>query len=113
MAYEFIVYDAADGVGTITFNRPDKYNAFNRSMVAETIDAVKSAARDEAVRALVLTGVGKAFSSGQDLRELNELMVSDGRDLKIGDHLRSGYNDLVTRLRTMEKPVVAAINGVA
>ncbi len=113
MAYETILYTVADGVATITFNRPDKYNAFNQPMVAEAIDAVKSAARDDSVRALVLTGAGKAFSSGQDLRELNDLMVSDGKGLNIGDHLRRGYNDLVARLRTIEKPVLGAINGVA
>jgi 2-(1,2-epoxy-1,2-dihydrophenyl)acetyl-CoA isomerase len=113
MAYEGIVYESADGVATIAFNRPDKYNAFNRTMVNETIDAIKSASRDDAVRALVLTGAGKAFSSGQDLRELNDLMQSDGRDLKIGEHLRRGYNDLVSRLRAVEKPVLGAINGLA
>jgi len=112
MTYETILYAAADGVATITFNRADKYNAFNRSMVSETIDAVKSAARDDAVRTLILTGAGKAFSSGQDLRELNELIASDGSNLKIGDHLRRGYNDLVSRLRTIEKPVIGAINGI-
>jgi 2-(1,2-epoxy-1,2-dihydrophenyl)acetyl-CoA isomerase len=113
MAYETILYTVADGVATITFNRPDKYNAFNQSMIMETIDAVKTAARDDAVRALALTGAGKAFSSGQDLRELNDLMSANGRDLKIGDHLRRGYNDLVLRLRAVEKPVLGAINGVA
>ncbi len=113
MDYQTIRYEVTDAVAVITFNRPEKYNAFNRAMVSETIDAVKTAARDDAIRALVLTGAGQAFSSGQDLRELNELIQQDGNNLRIGDHLRGGYNDLVSRLRTVEKPVIGAINGVA
>ena len=113
MTYEAILYNAADGVATITLNRPDRYNAFNETMIQETIDAVKTAGRDDGVRALVLTGAGKAFSSGQDLREMQALTQDARNGSVISDHLRSGYNALVTRLRTVEKPVIGAINGLA
>ncbi len=110
--YETILYHVADGVATIIFNRPDKYNAFAQKMIMETIQAVQQAAQDESVRAVILTGAGKAFSSGQDLREMSALMA-EGKGEIITDHLRRGYNELVKQLRTIEKPVVGAINGLA
>jgi 2-(1,2-epoxy-1,2-dihydrophenyl)acetyl-CoA isomerase len=113
MTFETILYSTDDGVATITLNRPERYNAFNDTMIRETIEAVKTAGRDEAVRALALTGAGKAFSSGQDLYEMQVLTQGTGAASVISDHLRSGYNALVTRLRTLEKPVVGAINGLA
>jgi 2-(1,2-epoxy-1,2-dihydrophenyl)acetyl-CoA isomerase len=116
MGYETILCDAADGVTTITLHRPEKYNAFNEQMIAETMDAVKAAARDETIRAIVLTGAGKAFSSGQDLHEMQAVVQTghqNGNHQTIGEHLRRGYNVLVTLLRTTEKPIIAAINGVA
>jgi 2-(1,2-epoxy-1,2-dihydrophenyl)acetyl-CoA isomerase len=113
MTFETILYSTDDGVATITLNRPDRYNAFNETMIQEAIEAVKAAGRDEAVRALVLTGAGKAFSSGQDLHEMQALTQGTEAASVISDHLRSGYNVLVTRLRTLEKPVIGASNGLA
>ncbi len=110
--YETILYHIIDSVATISFNRPDKYNAFNEKMVMETIQAVQDAAQDESVRAVILTGTGKAFSSGQDLREMSALMASGNGEI-IRDHLRRGYTELVKGLRTLEKPVIGAINGLA
>ena len=69
MAYETIIYDVQDGVGTITLNRPDSYNAANEQLTTDLQDALKQAAEDEAVRVVVLTGAGKAFCSGQDLKD--------------------------------------------
>jgi len=112
MAYEFILYQCADSVATITLNRPDKYNALTTVMVDELINALKAARRDDSVRALVLTGAGKAFSSGQDLNELGQVMAG-AEPTAIGEHLRRGYNELVRGLRSTEKPILAAINGVA
>jgi 2-(1,2-epoxy-1,2-dihydrophenyl)acetyl-CoA isomerase len=112
MGYETILCESADSVNTITLHRPEKYNAFNEQMIAESIDAVKSAARDETIRAIILTGEGKAFSSGQDLHEM-QATVQNGNHSTIGDHLRRSYNTLVTLLRSTEKPIIAAINGVA
>ncbi len=111
--FETILYSTDNGVATITLNRPDRYNAFNEIMIQETSEAVKTAGRDDAVRALVLTGAGKAFSSGHDLYEMQALTQDATNSNVISEHLRSGYNALVTRLRTLEKPVLGAINGLA
>ncbi len=109
MAYETILYEVADGVGTITLNRPSKLNAFNDQMIGETTDAFKSAGRDAAVRCVVITGAGRGFSSGQDLGDFKER----GEDVSIGEHLRHGYHRLIRQMVALEKPIIGAINGVA
>jgi 2-(1,2-epoxy-1,2-dihydrophenyl)acetyl-CoA isomerase len=109
MAYETILYEVSDRVATITLNRPDKLNAFNDQMIQESIDAFKQAGRSDDVRCVLITGAGRGFSSGQDLKD-----VQDREDsFSIGDHLRRGYNRLIERMVTLEKPVIGAINGVA
>jgi len=96
------------GVFTITLNRPATYNAFDEAMKKELGGALKDAARDQAVRCVVLRGAGeKAFCSGQDLKEFQ----GTGRSLR--ESLERSYNPLIRRLREMEKPVIAMINGVA
>lgn len=109
MAYETILYEVADGVATITLNRPSKLNAFNDAMIGETLDALKAAARDDAARSIVLTGAGRAFSSGQDLAAFQER----GEGGSIAEHLRHGYHRVVRQMVTLEKPIVGAINGIA
>jgi 2-(1,2-epoxy-1,2-dihydrophenyl)acetyl-CoA isomerase len=109
MSYETILYELDQSVATITFNRPESLNAFNDQMIAETTAALKAAGRDDAVRCVVLTGSGRAFSSGQDLKDVQ----SREGQISIGDHLRQGFNKLVKGIVTLEKPVVGAINGVA
>ena len=109
MEYETIRYEVTGGVLTITLNRPDKLNAFNEQMIQETIAAFKQAGRDDSVRCVVLTGAGRGFSSGQDLKGFEERE----EDISIGEHLRRGYNRLITRMATLEKPIIGAINGVA
>lgn len=105
MAYETILYEVADGVGRITLNRPEKLNSLNAQMHKELIAALRQAAKDPAVRCLVLTGAGRGFCAGQDLADLGVQ--------SIGDLIRQNYNVWVTQIRTMEKPVLAAVNGVA
>lgn len=112
MTGDLILTERREGVLTLIFNRPDVLNAFNDPMTGALLDALKQAERDPAVRCLVLTGAGRGFSSGQDLGAFVERERSD-QPVSIGEHLRRGYNVLVTRLRTIEKPVIAAINGVA
>jgi 2-(1,2-epoxy-1,2-dihydrophenyl)acetyl-CoA isomerase len=90
-------------VQTITFNRPDKMNAFNRALHVALRDALKEA-RDPEVRAVVITGAGRAFSAGQDLTELGE--TGD-----VGAALRETYHPNVLAVRALEKPVIAAVNG--
>ena len=109
MSYETILFDVHNGVATITLNRPETLNAFNDQMIAETTDAFKQTARDKAVRCIVITGSGRGFSAGQDLKDV----MQRGPNIAIGDHLRHGYNQLITRMVTLEKPIIGAINGVA
>ena len=101
-----VLYETNDGVATITLNRPRAYNAFTAAMHAELMVALKQAERDEAARCIVLTGAGKAFCSGQDL---NDLVPNEA----IGALVRERYNPLILKLRTIPKPIVAAVNGVA
>jgi len=93
-------------VATITMNRPDALNAFDRGQRAELLDGLCRASNDAAVRVVVLTGAGRAFSAGADIKEL------DG-DRKVEDALNSEYASFLNVLRAMEKPVIAAINGPA
>jgi 2-(1,2-epoxy-1,2-dihydrophenyl)acetyl-CoA isomerase len=90
-------------VQTITLNRPEVFNAFNRAMHAGLRDAFKEA-RDPEVRAVVVTGAGKGFCAGQDLKEFSE-----GGD--VSDSLRATYHPNVLAIRALEKPVIAAVNG--
>jgi 2-(1,2-epoxy-1,2-dihydrophenyl)acetyl-CoA isomerase len=101
-----VLYEIDGGVATITLNRPQAYNAFDRRMHAELIRVLKEAERDPAARCIVITGVGKAFCSGQDLKDL-------APDESFGALVRERYNPLVLRLRAIPKPIVAAVNGVA
>jgi 2-(1,2-epoxy-1,2-dihydrophenyl)acetyl-CoA isomerase len=114
-AFETLLVATGDGVLTITLNRPESYNAFDARMCVELSTVLKAAARDEAVRCLVITGAGKAFGSGQDLQEIRGKYesVPPGGDLDFGSHLRTRYNPILARLRTLEKPVIASVNGVA
>jgi 2-(1,2-epoxy-1,2-dihydrophenyl)acetyl-CoA isomerase len=96
------------GVLTIILNRPEAYNAVNEQMKRELLDAFKEAERDPSVRCIVLRGAGdKAFCSGQDLKE----HAGGQRSLK--ESLEKSYNPLIRRMRTIEKPVIGMINGVA
>jgi 2-(1,2-epoxy-1,2-dihydrophenyl)acetyl-CoA isomerase len=99
-------------VRTITLNRPDKLNACNNALLSELNKAARDAERDATVRVLVLTGAGRAFCSGQDLADVSDRYQSD-EPIELGAHIRERYNPLIVKLRTMEKPVIAAVNGVA
>jgi 2-(1,2-epoxy-1,2-dihydrophenyl)acetyl-CoA isomerase len=97
----------AGAVATITLHRPEAFNALNRSLKSELLAALKALARDGGVRCVVLTGAGRAFCSGQDLKE------GDVDAASVGETLHMTYDPLIRQLRSMEKPVLAAINGVA
>ncbi len=105
---ETILLDHSDGVLTITLNRPDVLNAFNDQMSAEMQDALRQAERDAAVRCLLVTGAGRGFCSGQDLRDR-----AGNVQFSFVESLRRRYNPIIAKLRTIEKPVLAAVNGVA
>jgi 2-(1,2-epoxy-1,2-dihydrophenyl)acetyl-CoA isomerase len=102
-----ILFEIKDAIGFITLNRPDKLNSFNREMALLMQDALDQC-KDKAVRCVYITGAGKGFSAGQDLAEVVD---PDGPGMQriLSEH----YNPIVTRIRKLEKPVVAAVNGVA
>jgi 2-(1,2-epoxy-1,2-dihydrophenyl)acetyl-CoA isomerase len=103
-----IARDFASGVLTLTLNRPDALNSFNIEMKEALLGALKDAARDKAVRVVVLTGAGRAFSAGQDLKERQQPGIGD-----LGTELRLRYNPIILAMRRLEKPIIGAINGVA
>jgi 2-(1,2-epoxy-1,2-dihydrophenyl)acetyl-CoA isomerase len=112
MSYSTLLFDKTDNVATITLNRPDKSNAFDATMADELIDALKNIERDADVRAIVITGAGKHFCAGQDLSALLDQYQSPGA-VKFAEHLRRTYNVIVARIRAIEKPFIAAVNGAA
>ncbi len=105
-ADQVLITDVQDGVMTITLNR-QKANAFNTELVGATHAAFKEAARSSEVRCVLLTGSGRFFSAGQDLSEFQ----SPDRG-SVREHLQRTYNPLIVQIRQVEKPVIAAINGV-
>jgi 2-(1,2-epoxy-1,2-dihydrophenyl)acetyl-CoA isomerase len=108
---DVLLVDRSDGVATLTLNRPDSMNSLSVELKEALGAAVDDLARDEAVRAVVLTGAGRGFCVGQDLREhVGLLEANDPAPLNtVTEH----YNPIVTSLATMPKPVVAAVNGMA
>lgn len=107
MAYQFLTYDVKDGIATLTLNRPDVYNALNDEITFEMQDAFKACAKDAAVRVVVLTGAGKAFCSGQDLK------ASGGQKRSFLDSLHRRYNPIIRAMRSLPKPILCRLNGVA
>jgi 2-(1,2-epoxy-1,2-dihydrophenyl)acetyl-CoA isomerase len=110
MAYQFITCALTEGVATITLDRPEVLNALNRAMALELQLTLGAVAKDPAVRAVLLTGNGRAFCAGQDL---SEAVPPSGLLPDIGDIVRDSYNPIVRLLRSIEKPVICAVNGVA
>ena len=111
-AYQTIRYEKSDGITTITLNRPEVLNAFNEKMGQELLDALRNAERDEDVRCVVITGSGRAFSAGEDIQELKG-QYERRENPRLGERLLHKYNPIIRRIRRMEKPVIAAVNGVA
>ncbi|PCJ64844.1 MAG: 2-(1,2-epoxy-1,2-dihydrophenyl)acetyl-CoA isomerase [Bacteroidetes bacterium] len=107
MNFNTILYTAQDGITTITLNRPESYNAFTDEMRTETLEAFTLAAADEDCRVVVLAAAGKAFCSGQDLKE-----IAEGKT-DFSGILKNGYNPLILAMRSMEKPIVCRLNGIA
>jgi 2-(1,2-epoxy-1,2-dihydrophenyl)acetyl-CoA isomerase len=107
-----VLYDAAGGVATITLNRPDAMNSLDVATKEALRDAAQAAAGDATVRCVVLTGTGRAFCVGQDLKEHIELLNSGSTDALFST-VEEHYNPTVTALATMPKPVIASVNGVA
>ena len=111
MVMETVKTETAGGVLWITLSRPDKLNAFNEQMGAELMDALKDGEKSAEARCLVLTGEGRAFSVGEDLNT-NRGVYDKGGPMLLGEVLKRKYNPIVQRIRKMDKPVLAALNGV-
>ncbi len=107
---ESVLYSVDGPVASITLNRPESRNSLNAETKLALLDAARRATDDEQVRAVILTGTGRAFCAGQDLREHAEGLAAGGDPL---DTVRVHYNPLITAIATMPKPVIAAVNGVA
>src|SRR6186713_1004850 len=106
--YQYLKYSVEQGVATVTLNRPDVYNALNDEITYELQDALKAVAKDDQVRVVVLTGEGKAFCSGQDLKS-----ASGTEKRSFLDSLHKRYNPIIRAMRNLPKPVVGRLNGVA
>jgi 2-(1,2-epoxy-1,2-dihydrophenyl)acetyl-CoA isomerase len=106
---ETLLYSESEGVATITLNRPDSFNAANEQLTTDLQHVLHHCAVTDSVRCVVLTGAGKAFCSGQDLKEAPQ--PGSTRDLR--DSLVRRYNPIITAIRQLPKPVIAGINGVA
>ncbi|WP_405369633.1 enoyl-CoA hydratase-related protein [Nonlabens sp. Asnod2-A12] len=104
-----ILIQVDNGVATITLNRPQVFNSFNREMAFAMQDALDKCASNDEVRAVMIVGEGKAFCAGQDIQEITDPELNPGFKAILDDH----YNPIVLKIRNLEKPVVAAVNGVA
>jgi len=114
MAFETILYDVADAVATVTLNRPDRLNAVNTTVIRELVAAFDQADGDDGVRAVIVTGAGRAFCAGADLGGGGATFAGggSGRSERPEDH-RDGGGLVTLRIFEMKKPVIAAINGPA
>jgi 2-(1,2-epoxy-1,2-dihydrophenyl)acetyl-CoA isomerase len=108
VAYETIIYEKQNGVATITLNRPQSLNAFIPQMNQEVLQALKESERDGEARCVMITGAGRAFCAGQDLKGRTPEQKGS-----LGASLREKYNPMIRQIRQMEKIVIAAVNGVA
>jgi 2-(1,2-epoxy-1,2-dihydrophenyl)acetyl-CoA isomerase len=109
--FQHLLVQEEGGILTITMNRPEVLNAFNDTMLEELGETIDAAANDESVRCVVLTGAGRAFGSGQDLRTFGAIHAS-GEPAKVSVHLQK-YHRVILAIRTMPKPVIAAVHGAA
>ena len=110
MSYDHILYDVSDGIATITLNRPNAYNALNEQLAREFHDAVIASSDDDAARVVVVTGSGRAFCAGGDVKSFGDRIDDIGVLVK---RLTTELHGAVSRMIRMPKPVINAINGVA
>lgn len=104
----YILFSIENAVGRITFNRPQVFNSMHHAMRMEILEALEICEKDPSIRAVYITGTGKAFCAGEDLQE-----VTDPNGPSLAEIISTGYNPMVLKIRNLEKPVVAAVNGVA
>ncbi|HZP97129.1 MAG TPA: enoyl-CoA hydratase-related protein [Candidatus Limnocylindria bacterium] len=107
-----LTHERVGPLAIFTLDRPDVLNAIDEPLTSALAEQLQGCAVDAAVRAVVITGAGRAFSAGQDLRD-RAAMVEEGKELHLGAELRRRYHPVVTAIREMRKPVIAAVNGIA
>lgn len=105
---QHINFDTINAVARITFNRPQVFNSMHHAMRMEILEVLETCEKDPRIRAVYITGTGKAFCAGEDLQE-----VTDPNGPSLTEIISTGYNPIVLKIRNLEKPVVAAVNGVA
>lgn len=110
MAFETLLYEEEAGVAILTLNRPAVLNALNSTLAKELLQGLQTGEAESSVRALLITGSGRGFCAGADLRERRAMQVEGNMQF---NSLRELYNPIILALRNMEKPVIAAVNGVA
>lgn len=110
---EPVLVDTTDGLRTLRLNRPDAFNSLDLPAKEALLSAVRDAAADPEVRAVLLTGVGKAFCTGQDLKEFQSLRSSGAKPEELFSTVEAHYSPISHALATMDKPVIAAVNGAA
>ena len=111
MSSALVLRELRDGVLFLTLNRPDVLNAFTRPMAIALQEGLAEAAANPAIRAVHLTGAGRGFCAGQDLQEV--LPQGDGPMPDISEVVRASFNPIILAIRTLEKPVICAVNGIA
>jgi 2-(1,2-epoxy-1,2-dihydrophenyl)acetyl-CoA isomerase len=108
MDFQYIKLEVANNMATITLNRPEVYNALNDGITYELQEALKKISKDDSIRVVVLTGAGKAFCSGQDLK------AASGQERRsFLDSLHKRYNPIISAMRNLPKPIICRLNGVA
>ena len=109
MSNNSIEFKIENNIGWLTLNRPEVFNSFNREMAMRLQDNLDSCENNPEIRAIVITGNGKAFCAGQDLKEVTTPDLNPGFKKILEEH----YNPIVSRIRKIEKPIIAAVNGIA
>jgi 2-(1,2-epoxy-1,2-dihydrophenyl)acetyl-CoA isomerase len=112
MSYETVIWEQGGGVGRLTLNRPDSLNAWTAQFGADLKSVIEGEAADESVRAVLITGAGRGFSSGADLKAGFDPHPDDGKP-DVRKELHELYHPVISGVRRIEKPVVAAVNGPA
>lgn len=113
MGYSTILYEVEDGILTLTLNRPEALNAFNHTMMNEMIDACDRADADDDVKAIIVTGAGRAFCAGADLAGGGDTFDADARSDRPDGVQPDGGGRLTLRIYELNKPIIAAVNGAA
>ncbi len=113
MTFDTLLYSINSHICTITLNRPDRLNAMTAQMLYELQAAFAQARDDTSVRAIILTGAGRGFCAGADLTAASESMVSSTAPFSYSQFLQATYNPLVLLMRSLPKPIIAGVNGVA